>query len=166
MGAPSHQEPDLLNILAAEHEGMNHLFAQLKDKGSDRERLFTKLTNELEMHSALEERLVYPILEGVSAATHTKARRAVQDHKAVATLLKEITKVDFADPEFDRLLLELEKNVKRHVREEEEELFPMIRQNTTSEELRRRGVTFMHTKQSLKLPPLDTTAARAPQTTM
>jgi hemerythrin superfamily protein len=121
---------DVYELLKTDHKTVSELFKKFEQTttraSKTREDLFTKIQQELELHAALEEEMLYPLLEEAEE-THEIALEAVQEHDVVKKLLAELADMDLGDEEFDAKLTVLKENVEHHVEEEEGEMFPKAR---------------------------------------
>lgn len=123
---------DVLDQLMAEHRRAEHLMADLEraEPGDHRSELLADLGDALTTHMAVEEQFLYPIVRDVlgpdteaeADAEHVLAR------EALATLAEE------ADgPAFNAALDMVKAGIKHHVDEEEQEVFPQLRQKAADQ---------------------------------
>ena len=121
---------DAFELLKQQHRQVEALFAQAHQaKGRERIATLAKLAELLTLHSALEERFLYPAtrqqgLEGLADASE-------EAHADVKRRIAQILGAKQRDPALERMLSELENAVRRHVEEEENGLFPKLREETT-----------------------------------
>jgi hemerythrin superfamily protein len=126
--APRRPADDALAVLAADHAHIADLFARLarlRSAGPQKAQLASRLYEELELHTRIEEELLYPSMRvSLGAASvaepigaHASAREMVADLRALAP----------GDPAFDETLATLREAMTQHMREEEEALFPRVR---------------------------------------
>ncbi|MFN2506415.1 MAG: hemerythrin domain-containing protein [Acidimicrobiales bacterium] len=83
------------------------------------------ILHEIEIHSAIEEEIVYPMLAQVD---ERRAEESQQDHEDIKDLMAEIEELETGDPALTKLVKRLEKNVLAHAAREEREVFPIIKQ--------------------------------------
>src|SRR5919205_1053573 len=80
-------------ILKEDHARVSALFEKLEPTTEralkTREELFTKLKNELDVHTQIEEQLLYPVLKE-EEETRDITMEGIQEHHLVKVLLKEI----------------------------------------------------------------------------
>jgi len=121
-----------LASLAADHEHIAHLAetfqAALEDGRDDTQELVDALCRELEIHSTLEEEILYPALARIPELT-ILVDQAHVDHARVRELIDEIRQMDESDPRIAGLVLQLAEDVELHVSEEESVLFPHLEQH-------------------------------------
>jgi hemerythrin superfamily protein len=107
-----------------EVEGYFEEYAELEDDTAKAE-LAEKICIALKVHTQIEEEIFYP-----------KAREATQDndlldealveHAGAKHLIQEIESMEVGDDLYDAKITVLGEQIKHHVKEEEEELFPEI----------------------------------------
>src|SRR4028119_751295 len=103
----------------------NELFARLSETSDGavktRERLFTELKPELELHTNLEEQHLFPVLRR-NPETKDLAADAIRDNKEMRAKLAELDGMPKNDPAFAERLSELQKTFRQHARDERKEL--------------------------------------------
>jgi hemerythrin superfamily protein len=121
---------DAYQILMKDHRKVEDLFEQIEQTEDrargDRQQLFQKLREELELHTEVEERLLYPEMKK-HPGTRGFADEALEEHAEVKRLLKEIGELSTDDERWPDMIEELDHAVQHHVREEEEQMFPAAR---------------------------------------
>jgi hemerythrin superfamily protein len=102
-----------------------------------KQELANTMIKELCMHSSLEETLVYPVLRDRVPEGKNLAHDAYEDHFAVERLLDELLSMSVKDDEakFDAKLNTMIENLFAHIRQEEGQLLPLLRQYIDSNEL-------------------------------
>ncbi len=88
-----------------------------------REELFTRLKKEIELHSKIEEQILYPLLEE-KKDTKDLTLESYEEHHVVDELLAEINTLDPSDETWIAKVTVLKENLEHHIKEEEDELFP------------------------------------------
>src|SRR5690242_4314033 len=101
-------------------------YDELKDSDEDRKaQLAEKICLALKVHAQIEEEIFYP-----RAREATKdddlIDEAIVEHATVKNLIAEIEEMDAGEELYDAKVRVLGEMVKRHIREEEEELFPEL----------------------------------------
>ena len=118
-----------LEILKQDHQNVKGLFqevAQANDRNKQKA-LFNKIDTELEIHAHIEETIFYPALEQHEELKDMVAE-ALEEHEEVKALLEDIEGIGAESDEFESQLRGLMESVEEHVTEEEEEMFPKIRE--------------------------------------
>lgn len=131
---------NILELLKQDHATVAGLFAQVEatEDQKKHQQLFEKIKAELEAHTHIEETILYPALEQ-HAELKDITLEAYEEHRQVKTLLKEITALSAGSKRFDAKLKVMGENVKHHVEEEENEMFPKIRKIYDSAKLDQLG---------------------------
>ncbi|MCW4351840.1 hemerythrin domain-containing protein [Hoyosella sp. YIM 151337] len=135
----SEQQRDVIEILMHDHRAVEEMFSELeslpntRDNATRRKTLADKVIIELVRHSVAEETEVYPaVKEKVSAE---EAERAKHEHAEAEETMHILDSLDADDPDFDAQLVLLMREVRAHVAEEENEIFPHMRQIFSPAEL-------------------------------
>jgi hemerythrin superfamily protein len=116
---------ELLNRLKTDHEKVKELFEQFEQTadGEERAAIIGSALKELEIHAELEEKIIYPALrEGLEAKE--LVTEAVEEHHVMHVLIKELKGGRVKQDRRDAKFTVLAENVKHHIKEEEERLFP------------------------------------------
>src|SRR3954451_8172995 len=120
----------------------NDLFARLSDTSDGavktREKLFSELKAELELHTSLEEEHLFPILRR-HAETRALVADAIKDNKELRAKLAELDGLPKNDEAFPERLKELQKAFRQHARDEKTELLPAVQRALSEEQVQ--GVT-------------------------
>lgn len=143
---------DVIEILIHDHREVETMFAELETlRGKTDETSLTRMrdltdqvTIELVRHSVAEEAEVYPrVKERIS---DEEAERAKHEHAEAELTMKRLDGLSAADAEFASALLTLITEVREHVKEEEGEMFPRMREIFTADELRELGAKVERVK--------------------
>jgi hemerythrin superfamily protein len=119
---------DAIALLKNDHRTVEKLFKDFEDaKGEGRkEKLARRICLELAVHTKIEEELFYPACEG--KIDEDQLKEAYVEHDAAKLLMAEIEAGNGESDEFfDAKVQVLSEQIKHHVKEEEEELFPDVR---------------------------------------
>ncbi len=137
---------DVIVLLKNDHDEVKKMFKQfdkLAEKGDIKGKL--KMTNkicvELIAHTIAEEEIFYP---GARAATNDDdmINEGIVEHESAKELMAQIQAMDPEDPMYDAKVTVLGEYINHHVDEEEEEMFPEVRE---SKELDLRGLAVKFT---------------------
>lgn len=134
--APTAMAHDWCDGLAKEHKATLAVLEKLEEVSPEhphrRTALLTSLTHMISKHALQEENVIYPMLrrkEGDETAGSLNS-----DHGSVKAILYELAHIDKADAGFADLLSKLRGELEGHMREEEDTLFPALRQSLSDEE--------------------------------
>jgi hemerythrin superfamily protein len=138
---------DVISLIEADHRKVDALFAQYQSssKTADKRKLLEQIVKELNVHTAAEEKLVYPKLEETD---EDGTNEAFEEHHVVEVVLNELSKVGKIDDLVDAKVKVLSELVKHHVKEEESKLLPELKQSGA--DLEELGTEFKNQKDALK----------------
>lgn len=133
---------DVITLLKEDHKHIAHLLSELVHTHNEdvnrRVSLFEKLEQELIMHTGYEEKLFYPALRS-NPKTHQLILEAYQEHHVIGHILADISRVAFDHDVWKAKMTVMKENIAHHVKEEERDIFPKVRQLLTAEELKKMG---------------------------
>jgi Hemerythrin HHE cation binding domain len=116
----------------------NELFAKLAETSDGavktREKLFTELKSELELHTSLEEQHLFPILKR-NAETKDLVAGAIKDNKELRAKLAELEVLPKHEETFPERLKELQKTFRQHARDDKRELLPAVQRALSEEQV-------------------------------
>ena len=141
---------DVTKILEADHRSVEGLFSKIeKAKGADRAPFIEELASSLKGHMQLEESVVYPAFESVVGME--PITEGETEHDLARKALADVERLGPDDPGFGAALDALKAGIEHHVKEEEDDLFPKVRQKgkRVLEEI---ATPFMKKRLDLGLP--------------
>jgi hypothetical protein len=128
----------LRTVMQAGPAKANELFAKLLDTSDSavktREKLFTDLKTELELHTSLEEQHLFPVLRR-SPETKELVADAIKDNKDLRAKLTELEALPKNDETFPERLKELQKTFRQHARDDKRELLPAVQRALSDEQV-------------------------------
>jgi len=116
------------DLLKRQHREVKGLFKKMEktENGGERKKLMETITQELQMHTSIEEEIFYPaIREMESKKAEKMVDEALEEHHVVKLVLAELPKVDPEDDRFEAKMTVLSELIEHHVEEEEEEMFKL-----------------------------------------
>lgn len=139
---------NVIEILKQEHEMVLSQLSELSSKGtSNREQKYNSLKENLIPHMVGEEQAIYPKL--MQADMKEMALEAIEEHNAVKSLLSQLDSASTSEEDvWVAKIKVIQENVKHHVKEEEEEIFPRMQQKMSSDELSSLGSSYEGSKKS------------------
>ncbi len=116
--------PTVVEMLKDDHKKVKGLFDDFESaEGGEQTAIALTTIHELEIHTELEEALIYPaIREAIDDAD--MMNEAVEEHHLVHVLIAELKKLKPSDEKFHAKFCVLSELVKHHVEEEEGEMLP------------------------------------------
>ncbi|MCM2466329.1 hemerythrin domain-containing protein [Methanoculleus oceani] len=139
---------NVIDILKQEHEMVLSQLSELSSKGtSNREQKYNTLKENLMPHMIGEEQAVYPKL--MDSGMQEMALEAIEEHNAVKSLLGQLDSASTSKEDvWVAKIKVIQENVKHHISEEEEEIFPQMQEKMSSDELSNLGSSYEEAKKS------------------
>ena len=130
---------DALELLKQDHKAVKGLFKEVEEPIKKCRNRSSIELSELETHTHIEESVFYPAMQ-----KHEELKdmvlESLEEHKQVKTLLIDLGKLSSDSEEFEPKLKVLMENIEHHTEEEEEEkMFPKVRQLVNKAELEQLG---------------------------
>ena len=135
---------DAIELLKSDHDEVRGLFDRFRkakeaEDSAQMRQLQKEIFNELETHTRIEEDIFYPAVRDLDDEDLTETvAEGIQEHHVVKVLMREIEDVS-GDETFESKMTVLMENVEHHADEEEEELFPELRQKMGEPRLQELG---------------------------
>jgi hemerythrin superfamily protein len=143
---------NVYELLHKDHMAVKDLFSKLEktdEKQADkREKLFATLNRELTIHALAEEKLFYRKSQK-EGATRGITLEALEEHKVMKHLLKELEANQKGTEQWAAKLSVLMENTEHHVKEEEENLFKKCRKVFSDAEAEEIGAEIQAMKKGL-----------------
>lgn len=123
-----------IDLLTLDHDDVREWFDEfedLVDEGADdaqRQTLALRICNALTAHAAAEEEVFYPAVRA-ALGDEEEVDEAESEHASMRELIGQIQSLDPSDDRFDSTVAVLSELVRRHVQEEEGEIFPRMRES-------------------------------------
>lgn len=121
---------DAIRLIKQDHRRVESLFEQFETliglPGEARTRLIEEICNELEVHTTVEEELLYP--EARRQIGDEIVDHAEEEHQEADDLIQRVRSCDPAGTEVEQLMLALKQSVFHHVEEEESKFLPRMEQ--------------------------------------
>jgi len=127
---------DAITLLREDHRKVEKLFKEFEKAGpragKTKAKLVDKIIEELSVHAAIEEQIFYPAVQN---ADKDMVLESLEEHHIVKWVLSELQGLTPKDERFDAKVTVLIENVRHHVKEEQDELFPEVRALLTRKQL-------------------------------
>jgi len=134
------RQPDAVDLLIEDHREVEQLFSRFEGLGEGarkrRQQVVDKIIEALSMHAAIEEQVFYPAARGEAPETDDDVLESLEEHHIVKWTLSELEGLDPADERFGAKVTVLMESVRHHVEEEEQELFPAVRDALGADRMR------------------------------
>jgi hemerythrin superfamily protein len=147
---------DAIALLKADHREVEGLFKRFEKAGDgahrEKQSLVREMITELSHHTAAEEQVLYPWAREYIEDEDDLVLESVEEHRLAKWVLAELSTMDAEDERFDARVTVMMELVRHHVKEEEHELFPDLRDVATRAELLDLGERLEAAKRSA--PPV------------
>jgi hemerythrin superfamily protein len=112
------------DMLREDHKKVKGLFEEFEqaEDATTKKRIVETALTELEVHSKLEEELIYPAIRA-EIDNDELMDEALEEHHVVHGLLEELKKMKPGNERYDAKFTVLAENVRHHIKEEESEMF-------------------------------------------
>ena len=121
---------DPIRVIKQDHRRVKVLFRRLEQakSKSERQKVGEEIIEELSVHAAIEEQLIYPIIRnaGGSQRRESAVLNALEEHHAMKLTLAELDKMDAGDERYAAKFHVVREAVEQHIEEEEEKLLPVL----------------------------------------
>lgn len=133
---------DAIELLESEHRRLEELLKKGEETTAQavkgRKELLDTITNELNAHELIEEKVLYPALKSQPGAKDI-VLEGYQEHHVADLLVKELHGLARSDKRWGPKLKVLKENIEHHIEEEEDTMFPTARSVLSRAELEELG---------------------------
>jgi hypothetical protein len=148
---------DAIALLKQDHHDVEALFKRFEKAGDGARKQKRKLVDEiivaLSRHASIEEQILYPWAREHIEDADAEVLEALEEHHVAKWLLWELEDLSPANERFDAKVTVLIENVRHHVKEEESDLFPDLRDVATRAELLELGDALREAKRHAPTRP-------------
>ena len=139
-----------LTLLKQDHQNVEALFARFEQAGPkeyrEKKQISEKVLEHLATHAAIEEQVFYPAVRSELPDATALVLEALEEHHLVKLSLAEIEKLPPQAERFTAKMTVLIESVRHHVEEEENDLFPKVREAFSVQELEELGEAMQKAK--------------------
>lgn len=146
---------EAIRLLEADHKVVKDLFEKYDAAGDDafrtKQALFATIKSELLVHMDIEETIFYPTIKATpSEELKDNVREADEEHHVAKLLMTEISAMKPEDEQYDAKVMVLKENIEHHVKEEEGEMFPLVKKRLDKARLEQLGDEMEERKEILR----------------
>ena len=129
-----------IDLLKNDHDYVDMLFGRIEDTPpSQHAAIFKQIKGELEAHAHIEEAIFYPAAKkNGNKELKDVVMESLEEHRQMKMFLAEIGRSRSTDKREAKLKVLIE-DTRHHVKEEENEMFPLVEDKLTSEQLEKLG---------------------------
>ena len=130
-----------IDLLKEDHDIVDALFKQVESTTPSRyPPLFKRIKGELDTHAHVEETIFYPtLLKKGDAELADIVKEGIEEHKQIKMFLAELERNTPKNEQFEAKFKVLIEDTRHHVKEEENEMFPLVEDQFTEAALERLG---------------------------
>lgn len=143
---------DLIDVLTTDHLVIEEIFTRLEATRADagqRRRLVDEVADELRRHSAVKEKLLYPLLHETLPHGAALVDKEVKEHTESEELLRDLEEHQPGQPEFENALTRLVGSVREQIGHEEHVLHGELAAECDPEKLRWLGTQAAEAKETV-----------------
>ncbi|HEV2638626.1 MAG TPA: SRPBCC family protein [Actinocrinis sp.] len=130
LDAPASGQGDVVDVLSAQHQQVKAAFARVQmASGQDKAQLFAELVDLLKVHEAGEQQVVHPVTGASAAVGGQVAAGRIEEETEADRAIAELQTLGVQHPDFNTKLEAFHQAVLRHADHEEQDEFPLLRQN-------------------------------------
>ncbi len=125
---------DAIELLLDDHRQVEALFAEYEELATSedldaKESVATEICEKLTVHAQLEEEIFYPAARQALSGDTEIVDEAEEEHSDAKQLIAEIEEMSPEDDDYDAKVKSLNEAITHHVEEEEDVMFPKLRQS-------------------------------------
>ena len=152
------KQQDAIALLKADHKTVKELFKQVEDTSerakAQLQKLGDQICQELTIHAQVEEQIFYPAVKERVQRGHKEEKdqvlEAYEEHAAAKKVIEDIQAVDASDESYKPKITTLSELIDHHVKEEETEMFPSVKELFDQDELVELGARMSELKAQLQ----------------
>ncbi|MEU7560425.1 hemerythrin domain-containing protein [Streptomyces eurythermus] len=147
---------NVIQELTTDHREVEEIFGRfeaLPPGSPERKNLCDQATIELVRHSVAEEAYLYPAVREHVAGGDALADKEIEDHAKAEQIMKDLEGCQADDPRFDTLMTQLMSEIRSHVTDEEQNLFPRLEAACPQDALMELGDKVRRAKQTAPTRP-------------
>lgn len=134
-----------VDFLKAQHRDVEKLFASIESAGEQafqtKESFASEVCNKLTLHAQLEEKFLYPVVKTLNAKQFYEAE---EEHDAVKMVIAKLRTAPSRGANFAAKVKVLKELVEHHVKDEENEMFPLLKKELDNAKLEEIGQKMAH----------------------
>ncbi|MGX1881746.1 hemerythrin domain-containing protein [Streptomyces sp. NPDC055287] len=147
---------DIIAELTTDHDEVKELFTNIEElpAGDSQRKVYAdQVTMELVRHSVAEEAYLYPAVRKHVEGGDALADKELEDHAEAEQTMKDMESREADDPQFDMLVGKLMTEIRTHILDEEDNLFPRLREACSPEMLDELGEKVRQAKKTAPTRP-------------
>jgi hemerythrin superfamily protein len=144
-----------LTLLKQDHGNVETLFKQFEatEDPVEQRRIVDHVIEQLSVHAAIEEQLFYPAIRECAPDATFDVLEGLEEHHIVKWTLSGLEKMAPTEERFAAKVTVLIESVRHHVEEEENDMFPKVREGMKATDLEKLGDAMAEAKQTAPTRP-------------
>ena len=157
-----------IDLLKEDHRLVEKFFQQIENTTRSKyPAILSKIKDSLDTHAHIEEKIFYPRLKNDGKKDLVDiVREGLEEHKQIKMFLRETALLNSKNDQYEAKIKVLIEDTRHHVKEEENEMFPMVRDQFSSEALEKLGDRMQAEKEKYQkahnIKPLKVQKAKGP----
>jgi hemerythrin superfamily protein len=155
---------DAIVLLKDDHKRMRGLFREFRAASdtayATKDRLATKILEELTVHTYIENECMYPQTRSLMPDLEDDILESYEEHHVADVLCMELSTMKAKDEHFTAKMTVLIENVEHHMEEEEDEWFPKVRAGLGRKRLQEMGAEMLTMKRTAPRKPSQPSALK------
>jgi hemerythrin superfamily protein len=155
---------DAIVLLKDDHKEIKKLFREFKQAGESahvrKGQIVTKIIELLTVHTYIENEVMYPEVRKLVPDIEDDILESYEEHHVADVLAMELFVMKPESDRFDAKTTVLIENVEHHIKEEEEEWFPKVREALGRNELNELGEQMLAAKKKAPRSPAQPSALK------
>lgn len=149
-----------VELLKDDHDVVRKLFQDVKESDESKHpSIFKKIKAELDVHAHVEETIFYPKLqEGGDKELVDIVLEGIEEHRQMKMFLRQLADLSDGSEQFEPKLKVLMEDTDHHVKEEEDKMFPLVKEQFDSSVLNQLGDKMLAEKEVFKKESASTAA--------
>jgi hemerythrin superfamily protein len=148
---------DAIVLLKEDHKEMRKLFRQFEKAGENaratKDRVARQIIEELTVHTYIENECMYPEVRKLLPEVEDDVLESYEEHHVADLLVFELHSMDAGDERFVPKVTVLIENVEHHMKEEEDDWFPKVREGLGRKQLGEIGDRMVEMKKTAPRSP-------------
>ncbi|WP_330350694.1 hemerythrin domain-containing protein [Streptomyces sp. NBC_00582] len=160
---------NVIDELMTDHREVEELFGKIERLPAghkDRKMYADQATIELVRHSVAEEAFLYPAVREHVPGGDALADKELEDHAGAERIMKDLEGCAAEDADFDELIGKLMGEIREHIADEEQNLFPRLRSSCPPDALDKLGDKVRTAKKTAPTRPHPTAPDKPPANKM
>jgi len=147
---------DALVVLKNDHREVEKLFKQFEKKNTttaNKGKIVESVIELLTVHTYIENEILYPEVRDLVPDLEDHILESYEEHHVADVLVMELAQMKAGDERFEAKFKVLMENVRHHVKEEEDEWFPQVREALSRTQLQEMGQRLLEAKETAPRRP-------------